>query len=99
MQGQFLATVPALPFDYEHLKSLGIEYVIINYANRISDNIDFYNTLKSNAVLVKQFSPYYDDEIRFSLDKIATTCMPVLSKEIYRRKRNGPAIEIYRLRQ
>ena len=99
MQGQFLATVPALPFDYEYLQSQGIEYVIINYANRISDNIDFYNTLKSNAVLVKQFSPYYDDEIRFSLDKIATTCMPVLSKEIYRRKRNGPAIEIYRLRQ
>ena len=99
MQGQFLATVPALPFGYEYLKDEGIEYIIINYANRLSDAPDFYDTLKDEAILIKDFSPYHDNEIRFSYDRIATTCLPVLSEEIYSRNRSGPAIEIYRLKR
>jgi hypothetical protein len=97
-QGQFLSTTPALAFDYNALKSKGVKYISVNYYNRQKDVQDFYDMLRKQAVLVYSISPYNNDEIEVSYDKISTTAMPVVSKEIYSRKRQGPAIEIYKLR-
>jgi hypothetical protein len=97
-QGQFLSTTPAVAFDYNELKAKGVKYISINYYNRQKDVQDFYDMLRKQAVLVYSISPYYDEDIRFTCDTIATTCMPVMSKELFSRKRQGPAIEIYKLR-
>jgi len=97
-QGQFLSTAPSLAFDYESLKKLGVRYIIINYANRQEGTEAFYDRLKRESILVYSISPYYDDAVRFSYDTIATTCLPHTSKELFSRKRSGPAIEIYELK-
>ena len=97
-QGQFLSTMPAIAFDYNSLKDKGIKYVTANYYDRQNGADLFYEQLKNTAALVYSISPYYDGSIRFTYDPIATTCMPVMSKELYSRKRQGPAIEIYKLK-
>ena len=97
-QGQFLSTMPSIAFDYNALKSKGVKYLSINYYDRQNSAKDFYDKLKEHVVLVSSFSPYDNEEIRFSYDTIATTSMPVMSKELYSRKRQGPAIEIYKLK-
>lgn len=96
-QGQFLATMPALPFDVSILRQKDIKYIVINYANRQNATENFYNEIKHKAKLLASFSPYRNNFIRMSYDMIDTTCMPTLSEEIYSRIKNGPAIEIYQL--
>ncbi|MDP2923616.1 MAG: glycosyltransferase family 39 protein [Candidatus Omnitrophota bacterium] len=96
-QGQFLATMPALSFDLNILKSMGINYIVINYADRQKGTECFYQSLRNNAKLIISFSPYSDSLIRFSYDMIANTSLPLLSKEIFSRDKSGPALEIYQL--
>ena len=98
-QGQFLSTTPSIAFDYNALKAKGVKYLVINYYNRQHDAAAFYEKLKSKSILLASFSPYANEDIRFTYDIVATTCMPVLSKELYSRKKSGPAIEIYELKQ
>jgi hypothetical protein len=81
------------------LRKDNIEYVVINYANRQKGTENFYSELENNAVLIKSFSPYKNNTIRFSYDTRATTCMPVLSRELYDREKSGPALEIYKLKK
>jgi hypothetical protein len=97
-QGQFFSTAPAIDFDIEKLKENNIEYVVVNYAARQMRTDNFYSQLKQNSDLVVSFSPYKDNSVRFSYDMNATTSMPVVSREIYSRAKNGPALEIYRLK-
>lgn len=96
-QGQFMHTMPSFPFDLGVLQAKGVEFVVINYANRKTDTQDFYEQLKSNGKLIMSFSPYKDGRIRMTYDSIATTCMPVLSKELFTRSKSGPALEIYQI--
>ena len=96
-QGQFLATLPALPFDMHILKNKGIDYVVINYSDRQTETESFYQNLKDNAELIVSFSPYNDNSVRYSYDTVATTSLSLLSKEIFSRKKTGPALEIYKL--
>ena len=97
-QGQFLSTMPALAFDYNLLRAKGIKYIVINYANRQKAVGGFYEELKNNAQVLKSFSPYKNHNIRFSYDLIATTCMPILSAELYSKDQNGPALVIYEVK-
>jgi 4-amino-4-deoxy-L-arabinose transferase-like glycosyltransferase len=94
---QFLATVPSLPFDFDTLRIQRIEYVVVNYVDRQKNTEDFYRRLAENATLVASFSPYKDGSLRFSYDLIANTSLPLLSREIYSRKKSGPALAIYRV--
>jgi 4-amino-4-deoxy-L-arabinose transferase-like glycosyltransferase len=98
-QGQFLSTMPALPFDYDILKEKGIDYVVINYADRQTNTGNFYRELKEEGMLIASLSPYKDKTIRMSYDTVATTCMPVSSKEIFSRIKNGSALEIYKIKR
>lgn len=96
-QGQFFSTAPAINFDINKLKQNNIKYVVVNYAIRNKDAENFYSQLKENSELLASFSPYKDNSIRLSYDAIATTSMPILFREIESRRKNGPALEIYRL--
>lgn len=96
-QGQFLTTVPSLEFDLKALKNKRIDYISVNNTNRQNNTDVFYEKLIKEAIPVIFFSPYKDGKNRMSYDKIATTCMPAGSKELYSRTMMGPAIEIYKL--
>lgn len=96
-QGQFLATMPALTFDFNALRQKNIDYIVINYANHLRNTENFYKNITKEAKLIYSINPYQDSQINFNRDLIATTCMPVASKELFRRMENGPALEIYKL--
>jgi 4-amino-4-deoxy-L-arabinose transferase-like glycosyltransferase len=96
---QFLTEIPSLPFDLNILKNNNIDYVVINYAKRQKDTEKFYQALKDGANLLVSFSPYSDGKARFPYDMIATTALPLASKEIYSRIKNGPVLEIYELKK
>ncbi|MFH0732488.1 MAG: hypothetical protein V2A72_06165 [Candidatus Omnitrophota bacterium] len=57
--------------------------------------IFFLNKLKNHAVIVKEFSPYYDGGIRFRYDSTDTTALPVTTDELFARKLMGPCLTIY----
>lgn len=96
-QGQFLATMPTLAFDFNALRQKNIDYIVINYANHLRNTEYFYANIAKEAKLIYSINPYRDSQIHFNMDPIATTCMPVASKELFRKIKNGPALEIYKL--
>ena len=98
-QGQFLNTMPAIDFDIDSLRREEIDYVVINYTVTNQIKKSFLRELKKDSILVKRFSPYYNNEINPPYDKFATTCLPIVSEEIHLRKNMGPCLEIYKLKR
>ncbi|MDD3088329.1 MAG: glycosyltransferase family 39 protein [Candidatus Omnitrophica bacterium] len=99
VQGQFLDTLPALPFDVERLKEEGIRYVVVNSQENHSEKELFLEELEASADKVMEFSPYDDGIYRESFDRIDATCIPVSDRELFSRRKLGPAIRVYRLKQ
>lgn len=97
-EGQFLATTPAVPYSIQGLKARGIRYVVINEQLEFPAKDDFVRALKAEATALKQFSPYKDGVVRHPYDTIATTCIPVTSRELYSRKTMGPAMTVYEIK-
>ena len=97
-QGQFLDTLPALPFDLETLKKEGIAYVVVNGQDRSKAEETFLKELSGQGSRVKDFSLYFDGEFRDSSDKVDATCIPVSGRELFSRVCAGPALRVYRLR-
>ncbi|MCK4852282.1 MAG: hypothetical protein KAS86_04125, partial [Candidatus Omnitrophica bacterium] len=97
-QGQFLDTVPALPYDIFALREQGIGYVVIN--GQITDRAKqrFLAELGAAGEKVRDFSPYADGVFRQSRDRTATTCIPVMSRELFSRKSTGPSLRVYRIK-
>ncbi|MBD3296124.1 MAG: phospholipid carrier-dependent glycosyltransferase, partial [Candidatus Omnitrophica bacterium] len=97
-EGQFLDTMPAIPFDIRTIRERGIKYVVINEQLTSPEKRQLIKVLQEKASVIKRISPYKDGEIRRPYDKTATTCIPVGSRELYSRAHTGPAMTIYRLR-
>lgn len=97
-EGQFLDTVPSIPFDISAIRERDIKYVVINEQLTSSDKRQLVKTLRKEAIVIKRISPYRDGEIRRPYDTTATTCIPVGSRELYFRSHTGPAMIIYELR-
>ncbi|MBI4707934.1 MAG: glycosyltransferase family 39 protein [Candidatus Omnitrophica bacterium] len=95
---EFLSMYPAVEFDLGKLQNENIEYVVVHYNVFYPEKDDFIKRLKENSTLVAQFSPYFDNKIRYAYDQIDITCLPVESKEVYSRRFSGPSLEIYRLK-
>ncbi len=98
-QGQFLNTMPAIALSIKAIKGAGIDYVVVNYAAKGEAKEHFLEELKKNAVLLKAFSPYYDNKMRYSLDRFEMTCLPAGSEELFSRRCAGPALEIYKVKK
>ncbi len=96
-QGQFLNTIPALPYDIDAIRAAGIKYLAIN-AQLTSKAKEEMLARLGETDIVAEFSPYMDGKFRSPVDNTATTCLPVSSKEVYQRKRPGPALKIYYLK-
>ncbi|MBU0572065.1 MAG: glycosyltransferase family 39 protein, partial [Candidatus Omnitrophica bacterium] len=96
--GQFLDTLPALPYDMNVLRDNAIDYVIISGERAGPEKAEFIEELKIYGSPVKDFSPYSDGVFRKTTDPVATTCIPVANKELFSRKGPGPALRIYRIK-
>lgn len=98
-EGKFLNTVPAIDFDIDSLRNSNIDYVVINYAVTNGKKGFFLKNLKDNSALLKTFSPYRDGQIRYPYDKFESTCLSVLTTEIFSRRYTGPCLEIYKIKR
>lgn len=94
-KGQFLSMSPAIEYNLDLLKGSGIQFVVINYNTA---KADFIRKLNEKADVVAEFSPYYDEKIRFTYDAVDLTALPVGAKELFSRRLNGPALQIYKLK-
>lgn len=97
-EGQFLNTIPALPFDKDALYEEGIDYVAVNEQLVFPAKTGFIEDIEDDAEIIMVFSPYYDGRYRATSDATATTCIPVKSDELFKRRSAGPALKLYRLK-
>ena len=98
LQGQFMSTMPAIPYSLDAIEEQGIEYIVINGQLSSAPKDALMRELKANAVIVKDFSPYKSSRFRQTSDPTATTCIPVSSRELFSRKSMGPGLRIYKLK-
>ena len=96
-QGQFLDTLPALPYDIDELKRRGIEHVVINGQVTNPSKEAFLEELRYQGSVVREFSPYFDGQFRQSLDEIDATCLPMAGQELFSRRSAGPAMRVYKI--
>ena len=96
-QGQFMNTLPALPYDVEVILSDGIEYIVVNNQIFSLAKDCFLQDIEGRTEVVKDFSPYTDDVYRGTFDPLATTYMAVSDKDVFMRRKIGPALRIYRI--
>ena len=96
--GQFLDTVPALPYDINALREASIAYIIVSGQKSASEKAEFIEEIKIYGMPVKDFSPYNDGVFRGTMDPIATTCIPIANKELSARKNPGPSLRIYKIK-
>jgi len=97
-EGQFLDTIPSLPFDAGELEAGMVEYVVVNSQTSSPVKKRFLVELDKRAALIAEFSPYIDGKYRQTGDYIASTGMPLMDEEIFSRNRPGPALRIYKIR-
>jgi hypothetical protein len=97
-EGQFLDTIPSMPFDIEAIRERDIDHVVINQQLMNPEKERLVSELEEQADIIKRISPYRSGEIRRPYDRTATTCIPVGSRELYSRRYTGPALTIYRMR-
>ena len=98
LEGRFLGAVPAIPYSIRTLRNKGIEYVVINGQLESVEKGEFIRKLDSRGRVVIDFSPYTENGYRETSDPTATTCIPATNKEIFSRKRQGPALRLFRIK-
>lgn len=96
--GQFLGFWPVVKNDIAELNRYGIKYVVLNNMTLSEKMRSFHDKVAMLYEPIAQFSPYGASEFRRSYDEIEMTCIPILSKELFSRKRFGPYLVIYRIR-
>lgn len=95
---RFLFARPAIGTDYAEIKANHIQYVAIAETYRENDFQLFVNELEKQADKVVTFSPY-KTRTQKQIDKQPMTGGPFLFEEVKKRTRNGPIINIYKVRQ
>jgi hypothetical protein len=96
-QGQFLNTLPSLPYDMDMLRSQGIEWVTINGMVSNSSKNAFIAQLEFEGEIVADLIPYRHGVFRGTPDPIATTYMAVKDEDVFSRVLQGPSLRIYRI--
>lgn len=95
---RFLFAKPVLPYDFSMLRDHGVEYVIVPLLRRNREPADFFERLKHEADLVQQWNPYRKASRDELVDLQPLTGGPFLFEDLLLRERNGPLLEIYRLK-
>ncbi|MFH1664828.1 MAG: glycosyltransferase family 39 protein [Candidatus Omnitrophota bacterium] len=98
-QGQFLNTLPALPYDIEAIRREGISYIVVNSQFTSRGKKEFLENITDKADIVMDFSPYRDGIFRGSIDSVDATCIPVMGKDLFSRKIMGPGLRVYRVKE
>ena len=97
---RFLKTYPEVYLDINTLEHTGIQYVFISTILLNHSGKSFLADLKERADLIVEFNPYKDKTGQFaSYDETIVPCAPFSLKELTRRERTGPVIQVYKLRQ
>jgi len=96
-ENEFLFAGPKIPYDYEALKDLGIEYVITTRRNQKERNSEFKKLLEESAELVWTVTPYRSKDILWPIDIYPLTGGPFMMSDLLRRYRNGYQIKVYKL--
>lgn len=96
VEEKFLFAKPIVPFDLEHLKKMGIEYVMIAQVESKRGSY-FYSDLNQKARLVAAFSPYRDKFRQWPIDPLPLTGGAFLLRELMARETNGQIIKIYKI--
>ena len=97
VQGKFLNTLPAIPYDLDKLAELNIKYICVNGQSSSPSTGAFIESLGLRGEVVAEFSPYKDGKFRMTGDKIALTCMSVTDEEVFSRVVPGPSLRIYKV--
>jgi len=95
----FLSAWPTIGCKLEELKKSNIEYVVFN---NMTDSPVVDKLQREIAALyrpVATFDPYYTNRgLQAPYDTVETTCLSVLSKELFSRKQSGPYVIIYKIK-
>jgi hypothetical protein len=93
----FMVLKPFVAAEPEALRAAGIRYVVFNR----SELVPAFEALKENGGmrLVRSFSPYRGDPVEISADRYDSTAAPHLPRELFRRSRLGPYLEVYEVLQ
>lgn len=97
-EGQFLSTLPAISCSQAEIEQNGIDYIIVNGQTNWIKNEKFLAFLAADCEVVAEFSPFSDGRYRETVDKIATTCIPVSDRDLFSRKTTGPPMRLYRIK-
>jgi len=96
--GQFFNLWPIIKNNLAELKKRNIEYVVFNNMTNLESTRQLYTDITNRYKPVAVFNPYKESKFRRPYDEIATTCLPILGKELFSREKNGPYIIIYKIR-
>ncbi len=96
--GQFLSFWPVIVNNIDELNKHGIKYIVFNNMSMSKNMRDFHDKIAMLYEPIVQFNPYNIEGFRRSYDETETTCIPILSKELYSRKSFGPYILIYKIK-
>ena len=89
---------PSLAYDWGLLKDHGIDYVIVPLLRKNREPAGFFERLKDEAALVARWNPYRKASRDELADLQPLTGGPFLFEDLLPRERNGPLLEIYRLK-
>lgn len=96
--GQFLNFWPVIRNNLNELRRSRIEYIAFNNMTISEDMHKLHKEIAKRHKPAAIFSPYKDRGFRRPYDKVAITCIPVKTKELFSRQRPGPHITVYKLK-
>jgi 4-amino-4-deoxy-L-arabinose transferase-like glycosyltransferase len=94
---QYLFSLPLIESTPEALKKEGIEYILF-HTDICGKEKKFFNKLKSDIQLIKEFSPYFNKNKKCAKEKNIQTALPFFTNELFSRSRAGYPIWIYKLK-
>jgi len=97
-EAQFLFEHPFAPLDWKGLRKKNIQYIIFNPSEPNAEVHHFKESLKPRLEFIAEFSPYRNPRDRVMQDLYGSTAAPHDLRELFRRYRLGPYLEIYKVK-
>ena len=94
----FTGTFPDIPFEWEEIRSRGIQYVVIGGSLQSHLFNNFFEKIGKNAELLMEINPYKNKERYHSTEVTGITGIHFVDSELRERERNGGVIKIYRIK-
>jgi hypothetical protein len=96
----FLFSKPFVNAEWDDLERIGTKYIIINHAAADQERKmqRFKQSISDRLELLQWFSPYRSSIKSLSVDSHDSTAAPHLPVEIFSRRRLGPYLEVYRIK-